>query len=284
MSAAATGSGTRVVAVRLACADPVRSRAFYLAAFGFRDAGRRGAGGPMRHDGKRDACRLRLGAQHVELVRAARPGLRSAVSTSTAFQHFALIVADMDAAMRRLRRVPGWRPISRAGLEVLPASSGGVTAFKFRDPDGHPLELLQFPAGEVPDAWRAAARRAVGTPCLGIDHTAIGVADTARSIDWYGRLGFTVMQRGVNEGVEQERMDDVEGVRVEVTGLRPPGGAPPHLELLCYRAPGAKRERVPDGDRRATRTVLSRGRAIAAAKDRDVRDPDGHRIATPRAR
>lgn len=37
----------------------------------------------------------------------------------------------------------------------LPESSGGVTAFKFRDPDGHPLELLAFPDGKVPSRWGA---------------------------------------------------------------------------------------------------------------------------------
>jgi hypothetical protein len=53
-----------------------------------------------------------------------------------------------------------------------------VTAFKFRDHDGHPLELLAFPEGRVPGPGRTAN----GTgPFLGVDHTAIAVRDTARS-------------------------------------------------------------------------------------------------------
>ena len=41
----------------------------------------------------------------------------------------------------RLSRFP-FTTISRNGPEALP---GGVVAFKFRGPDGHPLELIQFP-------------------------------------------------------------------------------------------------------------------------------------------
>jgi hypothetical protein len=51
------------------------------------------------------------------------------------------------------------------------ASAGtcdGVVTFKFRDPEGHPLELLEFPPGNMPAAWRR--RQGVG-PCLGNDHS-----------------------------------------------------------------------------------------------------------------
>ena len=275
--AASVATGTlRIGAVRLRCANASRSAAFYAAAFGCRPDGRAPATG-RDADGAR---RLRLGDERVELVPTPRPGGRSAGSTSTAFQHFAIVVTDIGAAVARLGRVPGWRPISRGGPETLPAAAGGVAAFKFRDPDGHPLELLEFPAGAVPERWREAARRAPGRVCLGIDHSAIGVADTDRSIARYARLGFSVTERRVNAGAAQERLDDVDAARVEVTGLEPPGGAPPHLELLCYLAPGPRAARVPDGDRRATELVLLAACGVPTrGGPRARRDPDGHRLA-----
>jgi len=140
---------------------------------------------------------------------------------SPAFQHLAITTTDMAAAMARLERVGGWAPISRGGPQMLPASSGGVTAFKFRDPEGHPLELIFFPE-EAP----AAPPR--------IDHSAISVADTTVSVAFYRSLGLVVGSRSLNRGPEQDRLDGLGGVEVEVTALTFPR-AGPHVELLCYR-------------------------------------------------
>ena len=49
----------------------------------------------------------------------------------------------------RLSAHAGWTTISTDGPQLLPASSGGVTAYKFRDPEGHPLELIAFPPGRT---------------------------------------------------------------------------------------------------------------------------------------
>lgn len=251
-------SGFRIAALRLLCPDPAATASFYEAAFGcLRESG----DGPVA---------LRLGEQRIALVATSAQAGPVAASNSTAFQHFAIIVPDMEAATARLRETSGWTAISRAGPERLPASSGGVVAFKFRDPDGHPLEFLRFPPGRLPDAWRGRA----GT-CLGIDHTAITVADTERSIAFYAGFGFTVASRGVNRGAEQARMDGVDAPRVEVTGLAPPGGGPPHLELLCYREPGTRPEILADGAVLATRTVLA---GTGAAEVAERQDPDGHRL------
>ena len=109
--------------------------------------------------------------------------IRDAASASDlCFQHFAIVVADMALAYRRLCSVSGWTAISIDGPQRLPPSSGGVSAFKFRDPDGHPLELLAFPDGRWPAQWRA---RSNGDLALGIDHSAISVSDSARSIAFY---------------------------------------------------------------------------------------------------
>ena len=114
---------------------------------------------------------------------------------------------------------------------MLPASSGGVTAFKFRDADGHPLELLEFPKGKGPDVWE---EKRGGGLFLGIDHSAISVGDTARSIAFFeSAFGLKVGSTSENVGPEQARMDDVAQARVTVTGMMP-SAAPPHLELLGY--------------------------------------------------
>jgi catechol 2,3-dioxygenase-like lactoylglutathione lyase family enzyme len=148
-----------------------------------------------------------------------------------------------------------FRPISRNGPVRLPDSSGGVTAFKFRDHDGHPLELLALPAGHGPARWRDAG----GAGCFtGIDHTAIAVSDSGRSTSFFRSVfGFSVGTRTENCGPEQAALDDVEDVCVSVTQVAPDLPAP-RLELLRYRA-GTRRPVPPDtasNDIVATHSVL----------------------------
>jgi catechol 2,3-dioxygenase-like lactoylglutathione lyase family enzyme len=192
-------------------------------------------------------------------------------------------------------------PITAPAPQVLPPSSGGVLAFKFRDPEGHPLELLQFAPGQEPPAWRATSPR---TTFLGIDHSAIVVANTAHSIGFYCELlGLSTSSSSLNQGPEQERLDGLHDAVVEVTGLATCSGVPPHVELLCYRAPLTGRSRSPvlsSNDIAATRLVLDVddvGRAVerlaaaqacfiypGVATPRDdpeaalLRDPDGHAL------
>ena len=214
-----------------------------------------------------------LGEQSLIFGQSAASEPELARSNATSFQHCAIIVSNMDFAYTKLKSVPGWTPISRDGPEHLPESSGGVIAFKFRDPDGHPLELLQFPVKGVPPAWQGKTG-----VFLGIDHTAITVAETARSVVFYQELGFKVRQRGENRGAEQARMDDVDEPLVEVTGLAPPGGAPPHLELLCYVAPKTFEAPVGADDVLATRMVFVDPEVGPHPSPTVHRDPDGHRF------
>ena len=103
---------------------------------------------------------LRLGRERVELLEftdsAGRPYPPDSTTTDLWFQHMAIVVNDMTDAHQRVMANRRFRPISRNGPVRLPDNSGGVTAFKFRDHDGHPLELLAFPEGRVPRAWRNA--------------------------------------------------------------------------------------------------------------------------------
>ena len=163
--------------VALLARDPAALALFYTQALGF--VATPGA----------DGIALGLGDARVELIAA--PAAAAAYPVPRAsddpwFQHIAVVVADMGEAHRRALR-HGAVAISRGGPQRLPASAGGVSAFKFRDPEGHPLELLEFPPATCPPWWRG---RGGGGPCIGIDHSAIVVADTARAIAFYARLGF----------------------------------------------------------------------------------------------
>ncbi|MEH3147945.1 MAG: VOC family protein [Methylobacterium frigidaeris] len=271
-------SGLRLARLRLVCADPDRLARFYEQALGF-SRGEEADGG----------TRVSLGGLPVDLLGgAARPCPAEVPGWSPLFQHVAVVVSDMAAAYAHLRAVPGWTPISQAGPEHLPERSGGVGAFKFRDPEGHPLELLAFPAGRAPAAWRRPGLH------LGIDHSAISVADSARSVAFYDRLGLRVTARALNRGPEQARLDAVADPQVEVTALEPASGGPPHVELLCYRGrfdragPGSSLD-----DGAATRLVfaaeapetvaaLRASLAVSLARDAPdrllLRDPDGHWI------
>ena len=178
---------------------------------------------------------LRLGGQRIELLEfmdsAGRPYPPGSTSTDLWFQHMAIVVNDMTCAYQRVMANRRFRPISRDGLVRLPGSSGGVTAFKFRDHDGHPLELLAFPEGRVPGEWR----NAYGTGSfLGVDHTAIAVSDSASSTRFFRSVfGFSVGTRTENRGPEQAALDNVDDVHVSVTRLAVDLPAP-RLELLHY--------------------------------------------------
>lgn len=121
------------------------------------------------------------------------------------FQHFAIVVSDMTAACANLQAVRNWTPISTDSPQILPLTTGGVTAFKFRNPKGHPLELLAFAPGATPAYWALRSDNL----CLGIDHSAMSVADTSRSVAFYSRLGLARTASSLNVGREQEKLDNL---------------------------------------------------------------------------
>ncbi len=147
---------TRSLCIRLVSPQPELLVDFLCGALGFFKAD-----GPVIDDPfcgmPVSAHRLRLGNQIVEIVQFGETGSMPYVTLAandTRFHHFAIVVADMTHAMKQLASHPGWAALSRNGPHLLPQSSGGVTAFKFCDPDGHPLELLQFPKYNTPDHWK----------------------------------------------------------------------------------------------------------------------------------
>jgi len=182
-------------------------------------------------------ARLRLGSEHLELTEYlaphGRPAPIDARSNDRSFQHVAIIVSDMPRAYQVLRqhkvqhvssspqRLPDWNK-----------NAGGIQAFYFRDPDGHPLEILAFPPDKGDPRWHQPSDKLF----LGIDHTAIVISDTEASLKFYRDvLGLAVAGQSENYGPEQERLNSVFGARLRITSLR--AGAGPAIEFLEYVAP-----------------------------------------------
>jgi catechol 2,3-dioxygenase-like lactoylglutathione lyase family enzyme len=255
--ATAASAADAIASVQIPVSQLDRAAAFYTGTLGFEPAG---------------PDLFRLGRERIELIeRYRRPLPADSRSNDLWFQHLAIIVSDMDKAYAAVLRA-GAAPISLGGPQLLPAwnpHAGGIRAFYFRDPDEHPLELIQFSPGKGDPRWQAKDRL-----FLGIDHTAIAIADTARSLDFCaGRLGLLVAGRSENWGVEQERLSAVPGAHLRITTLRGDGG--PGVELLNYLTPIDGRpmpaDTTPD-DLWAEVIVLR------AATGGFAHDPDGHAI------
>lgn len=309
-SAVAPPIARTVDAIGMTVSDMERSVAFFSNVLTFEKTSDVEASGP-EHDRlqgvfgvRMRVARLRLGSEVLELTEYLTPRGRRIPEDSRSndrwFQHVAIIVSDMDAAYARLRahrvehaspepqRLPDWNK-----------KAGGIRAFYFKDPDGHPLEILQFPAGKGDPKWHATSNRLF----LGIDHTAIVVDDTQRSLHFYrDLLGFRVAGDSFNYSIEQERLNNVFGARLHITGLKVEGG--PGVEFLEYLSPRTGRPAidiasndlahwettVTTGTAERAFEQMERGRAflvspsvaaltgIGPKKGLLVKDPDGHAI------
>jgi len=251
--------------------------------------------------------RMKLGDEIIELTEYLAPKGRpipvDSRSNDQWFQHIAIVVSDMDKAYQQLRahkvqhtstgpqRIPDWNK-----------AAAGIKAFYFKDPDGHNLELIYFPSGKGDPKWQQTNGRLF----LGIDHTAIAVSDTERSLQFYRDiLGMKLAGESENYGTEQEHLNNVFGSRVRISGLRAQSG--PGVEFLDYLTPRDGRPTPVDSranDLWHWQTAMRVGRADAAAEklkagrvrfvspavttipDRAlginkgflVRDPDGHGV------
>ena len=247
--------------------------------------------------------RMRLGDEQIELTEYLAPQGRPIPVDSRSqdrwFQHVAIIVSDMDKAYALLRahhvqhastgpqRLPDWNP-----------NAGGIKAFYFKDPDGHTLEILEFPSAKGLAKWH----RPTDKLFLGIDHTAIVSGSTDASLAFYRDvLGMTVAGTSENYGTEQEHLNNVFGARLRITALRAASG--PGVELLEYLAPTDGRPYPADAkanDLFHWQTIVGTGDAVTAeralrtasvrfvspgvvtlgdsAKATLVRDPDGHAV------
>ena len=197
------------------------------------------------------------------------------------FQHVAIVVADIEGVSARLERLSS-RPISTGGPQLLPANTGGVTAFKFRDPDGHPLELLHFPPGVGDAVWRHGE----GSGPLGYDHSAIVVEDLERSLSFYtgsSRLPCrrTVLEQGRRAG-SSGRSERLRGRRRRARTRRCADAAsrtaplPPAAGPSPVHRRSSHRHRVDTSgasgrrSRRSGRSLEGGGRTFRFAGDRDA--------------
>ncbi len=122
------------------------------------------------------------------------------------------------------QRLPDWNK-----------NAGGIKAFYFKDPDGHALEILQFPADKENPKWHKIAAENPNKIFLGIDHTAIVVSDTDASLKFYRDvLGMKVVGESENYGTEQEHLNNVFGARLHITAIR--AEVDPGIEFLEYLA------------------------------------------------
>ncbi|PYX21592.1 MAG: glyoxalase [Acidobacteria bacterium] len=249
--------------------------------------------------------RMRLGDEFIELTEYLAPKSRpipiDSRSNDRWFQHIAIIVSDMDKAYTWLRQNKVEHASS--GPQRLPdwnKNAAGISAFYFKDPDEHPVEVLQFPPDKGLQKWRRPTEKLF----LGIDHTAIVVWDTDSSVKFYrDLLGMNVAGESENYGTEQEHLNNVFGAHLRITALR--GTSGPGIELLEYLAPRDGRpfpsdERASDVVHRQT-VLLTRAAESVAQQLRAnsvnfvssgvvanqteqlgfskaflVRDPDGH--------
>jgi catechol 2,3-dioxygenase-like lactoylglutathione lyase family enzyme len=251
--------------------------------------------------------RMRLGDEFIELTEFLAPKGRpipvDSRSNDRWFQHIAIIVSDMDKAYSWLRK--NKVEYASSGPQRLPdwnKNAAGISAFYFKDPDEHPVEVLQFPPDKGAGKWHHPSNKLF----LGIDHTAIVVGDTDASVKFYrDLLGMHIAGESENYGTEQEHLNNVFGARLRITALRAANG--PGIELLEYLTP--RDGRLFPADEQASdvvhrQTVLLTGDAEAAAQQlragkvnfvssdvvgnqtRElgfgkaflVRDPDGHAV------
>ena len=247
LSSAASGNVplevTAVDAVGFTVSDMDRALAFYTGVLPFsKVSDQEFAGRPYEllsgvFGARSRVVKLRLGSEEIEITeflaprgRPIPPDLRA---NDRLFQHVAIVVSDITKAYAVLRqhavehassgpqRLPDWNP-----------NAGGISAFYFRDPDRHFLEIISFPPGKGLPRWHEPTNALF----LGIDHTALVVDDTNASLRFYrDTLGMHVAGESENYDVEQEHLNNVFGARLRITSLRAAQG--PGIELLEYLAP-----------------------------------------------
>ncbi len=181
--------------------------------------------------------KMQLGDELIELTEYLTPKGRPIPIDSRSndhwFQHIAIVVSDMDKAYQHLRqfKVQHTSPVPQR----IPDSNkvaAGIRAFYFKDPDGHNLEIISFPRGRGNPKWQ----KATSSLFLRIDHTAIVVSNTAASTQFYrDLLGLEFAGESFNSGLEQAYLNNVQGARLHISGLRAMTG--PGIEFLEYLEP-----------------------------------------------
>ncbi len=239
-------------------------------------------------------AKLQLGEEIIELTEFLNPKGRSIPTDSRSndlwFQHIAIAVQNIEQVYAHLQHflvsqtspypqtLPEWNPIA-----------DGIQAFYFKDPDGHNLELIQFPEGKGDPKWQRSLSKLIDESIeslfLGIDHTAIVVSNTDISRAFYcDRLGMKLEQESLNLGIEQERLSGIAGAEVKISSLKASAdsGFRMGIELLEYLKPNTGRPIPLDtcgNDLWYWQTAI----ATDIISDSEfnqylLQDPDGHKI------
>ena len=249
-------------AVSFSCSDADACAAFFCNQLGFRrldaiDPGPEYAALVGLPCARLKLVRLALGHEGLELLevqelapgqRPGRPFPDDSRSNDLWFQHICIVVRDLERASAGVRQAiaaGSLQPISSAPqrLPEWNTAAANIAAFKFHTPEGHCLELLAFPPDKGDPRWHHQNHATSPDPTglfLGIDHSAIGISDTARSCRFYNQLlGLRLGGDGVNHGPEQDGLDGLAATQVRISGHRCPSGA--GIECLDYRSPGGGR-------------------------------------------
>ena len=286
-------------AIRVGCpniptASLDRSITFYTSVLSFKVRNAEEIPGIAKTAHAARTARLELGDECLDLTQyrpEGKPYFIDSQANDLWFQHVAIVVSNMAGAYERLRQARV--QFVSAEPQTLPAwntNASGISALYFRDPDGHYLELIHFPPGKGQAKWQIRSAKLF----LGIDHTAIAVSDTQRSVRFYqDELKFRKTGSSENYGVEQEHLSGVFNAHVLITSLRSNSGI--GIELLEYLTPATGRP-IPDGlhpeDLACWLTLVEVAPGNSAANKwmklpanadswREasfIKDPDGHRL------
>ena len=153
------------------------------------------------------------------------------------------------------QRLPDWNP-----------NAGGIEAFYFRDPDGHFLEMLQFPPGKGDAEWHA---HGPAVPRHRPHRDRRRPTPSGRCASTARRSACASPARSENYGIEQEHLNNVFGARLRITTLRAPTGA----RRRAARVPRAAQRTADPADLSAadvahwqTTVVTPRNRSVRATR------------------
>lgn len=153
------------------------------------------------------------------------------------FQHICIVVKDIEEAFRKGADKAEQISSKPQTLPEWNTGAANIKAVKFKDINGHSLELLNFPEDKGNKRWHKNQIDLF----KGIDHTAIGVSDTQKSIKFYnGILNLELVGQGTNYGKEQDEMDGLVNTKVLISTLRPNNHGM-GIELLDYQLPNQER-------------------------------------------
>ena len=218
---------------------------------------------------------LQLGEGKINLIRYLDAEGRSYPPNYQAndrfFQSVAIRVSDMYKAYGKLS-LQGVQGISTSP-QRLPSwnvTLGGIISYYFKDPEGHPLELIFYPPGKN---WQ---KLATGPLFIGIDSTSLVVYDTQKSVNFYqNEFGLSQVDSSESYGQEQAELSNVSGAHIRLTTLKAKSGIP--LKLIQYLYPtGGKPMPLDTVFNDLWRTTVHLGVNNLNKPAYLLQDPDGH--------